>query len=197
MRCVRRANSSIALGVGFSGRFYSNFFTIYIYYFIALVAFIALVTLARKRVFGRKGVRAIRERHVINTHLMIVREITYRFPSIIFQALATSNIVINSLLLDISFILWQKPKKTTWFILDTNTVRAFASRSHYLYSLNIKLTRCASPGPRRPTRTLSIRILNPRDLSHAHYPTIGNGGGNPRRILDFSHRYLNSEKPSH
>jgi hypothetical protein len=59
MRCVRRANSSIALGVGFSGRFYSNFFTIYIYYFIALVAFITLVTLARKLVFGRKGVRAI------------------------------------------------------------------------------------------------------------------------------------------
>jgi hypothetical protein len=59
MRYIRRANSSIALGVGFSGRFYSNFFTIYIYYFIILVAFIALVTLAQKRVFGRKGVRAI------------------------------------------------------------------------------------------------------------------------------------------
>jgi hypothetical protein len=59
MRYIRRANSSIALGVGFNSRFYSNFFIIYIYYFIVLMAFIALVTLARKRVFGRKGVRAI------------------------------------------------------------------------------------------------------------------------------------------
>jgi hypothetical protein len=54
MRYIRRANSSITLGIGFSGRFYSNFFTIYIYYFITLVAFITLVTLAWKLCFRAK-----------------------------------------------------------------------------------------------------------------------------------------------